>query len=154
MYYQETIGGSYQGLLSTYARKPVTQTALSLGPSAGDGSAWEAEVANRLSQLLQLPSGWDGYRAAPIRPGACDYAISVLARLMAAGGLPTPSIVPLAYGAVQIEWHRRGWNIEVEVERPNMISVFARSLTSNKEYSFTITTDLSPLIGIVNNIRD
>ena len=52
--------------------------------------------------LLALPQGWDSYDASPI----CSIALETLGKF---------AIVPLSSGGVQLEVHRNGYDIEIEI---------------------------------------
>jgi hypothetical protein len=82
--------------------------------------AWEAEVPSWLKptiqsflDLLQLPRDWDGYGAVEIQEQIAQKALFVLVEVMD-NNAPAPSVVPLRDGGIQVEWHRRGRNLEIE----------------------------------------
>lgn len=61
-------------------------------------------------RLLALEENWDSYGGQAIRREAVDAAI----RLRAAVATE-PSFVPMSNGGVQVEWHRQGFDIELEI---------------------------------------
>jgi hypothetical protein len=78
--------------------------------------AWVYPVLARFCRLLDLPANWDSYGARPVHPQAVVHAIAFLGRLMR-GEAPVPNIVPTVEGNVQVEWHRNGLDLEIEVRR-------------------------------------
>jgi hypothetical protein len=71
------------------------------------------EVVTRLTTLLSLPHDWDSYGSQPVDLANALSAVAFLMEVMAPG-TPPPSLVPLGGGGVQLEWHRRGLDLEVE----------------------------------------
>ncbi|MCL4850147.1 MAG: hypothetical protein KJZ78_02055 [Bryobacteraceae bacterium] len=75
--------------------------------------AWLKPTIQVLTDLLQLPQNWDGYGASQVREQIAQQALLMLIEVME-NDAPPPSIVPLSDGGVQVEWHRRGKNLEIE----------------------------------------
>lgn len=61
-------------------------------------------------RLLALKKNWDSYGGQAIRRKAVDAAIRIRAAVAT-----EPSFVPMSNGGVQVEWHRQGFDIELEV---------------------------------------
>lgn len=78
---------------------------------------WQVECERRLLKLLRLPRGWDGPRSGPISASMVVYIRSILSSAMGPT-TPAPSFVPGVGGAVQLEWHQNGLDIELMVYRP------------------------------------
>ncbi len=89
------------------ARRPAAYTLETPFP------AWLKPTIQAFIDLLQLPQNWDGYGAVQVREQLAQQALMVLVEVME-NDAPSPSVVPLSDGGVQIEWHRRGLNIEIE----------------------------------------
>jgi hypothetical protein len=66
-----------------------------------------------LEGLLRLPAGWNSYRARPIAAQAVWGALQLLRYTMPLDA-PKPAVVPTVRGGVQLEWHARGVDLEVE----------------------------------------
>jgi len=64
-------------------------------------------------KLLALKENWDSYGAPIISKIAVDAALQ-LRNVLAT----VPSFVPMSNGGVQIEWHSRGFDVELEIQ-PN-----------------------------------
>jgi hypothetical protein len=78
---------------------------------------WTQTVQRRLLRLLKLPVGWDGYRAKKVSPTVAAFAWNVLESVMRPG-TPAPSVVPVAGGGIQLEWHEGGVDIELFISKP------------------------------------
>jgi len=79
---------------------------------APDASPWYRAALDRISDLTALAVGWNGYDALEVKADMAIDAAAFLAKV-AFPGIASPSIVPLADGGVQVEWHRGGLDIEV-----------------------------------------
>lgn len=105
--YGATMGRWSGGLFSTRA----TATTFLLEPVE---EAWRRPVDLRLERLSRYEHGWDGYDAAPPSSSVIAYARSILQSAMSPRS-PAPSIVPMAEGGLQLEWHRGGFDIELAI---------------------------------------
>jgi hypothetical protein len=82
--------------------------------SIGFAAEWFGEALVRLEDLASLAPGWDSYGAQSIQADATIAAVRFLASVAAAFPLISgPSIVPLADGGLQVEWHRAGIDLEI-----------------------------------------
>jgi hypothetical protein len=115
--------------------------------------SWPDSMGDRLAQLLKLPPGWDGHSARPISRTIADYACSLLPRLVRPG-IPPPFIAPLASGGLQLEWHRNGWDLEIEIEAPGQLYAYGRELASNQDWEIDLTDDLRELRPKLESIAD
>ena len=64
----------------------------------------------RAVHLLALPENWDSYGAPKITSSAVDAALRLRAALAT-----EPAMVPTSKGGVQLEWHDRGFDVELEL---------------------------------------
>ncbi len=115
-------------------------------------TAWEEQAADRLVELLQLPSGWDGHQADRVSRTIVDYACNLIPRLVGSG-VPPPFIAPLAFGGLQIEWHRKGWDLEIEIHAPGKLYVYCREVATGAEWERELTDDLTELLPKLDLIR-
>jgi hypothetical protein len=120
----------------------------------GQSSNWMPRAEERLGELARLPLGWDGHSGRPLSPLIADYAFQLLEKLMLRPGVPLPSITPLSYGGLMLEWHRRGWDVEIEVDAPASHHVFTRELATGTEVEFTLSGRLGRLQGEIAKIAD
>jgi hypothetical protein len=85
--------------------------------------SWFRDVMVRLALLLSLPPGWDSYAANQVSFLALTRALTVL-DLALFPDSPAPSIVPTRSGGLQLEWHRSGKDLEIEISPDGSIDVF------------------------------
>tara|TARA_R110002072_G_scaffold303025_1_gene491454 strand:- start:590 stop:1057 length:468 start_codon:yes stop_codon:yes gene_type:complete len=81
---------------------------------------WWEPTKNRVTNLMMLPENWDHQGASRIHRDTALFALTMLDALMTPQ-TPLPQIVPLAYGGLQIEWHERNIDLEIEVSGPNEV---------------------------------
>lgn len=115
--------------------------------------AWVELSRMRLENIQALELGWDGYRAGPIRRDVISYASAVLNRVMKAR-TPVPHIAPMAHSGVMIEWHTKGIDLEIEIERPGELWVSFENASANKECEDTLTSNLSKLQDWIDQITE
>jgi hypothetical protein len=86
--------------------------------SADQPAAQRQKLEAKAAELKALPEGWDSYGSVVIDPEAADKAVELALAL--APHFPsygTPALVPTSDGAVQVECHSDGWNMECYVRR-------------------------------------
>jgi hypothetical protein len=117
-------------------------------------AAWWRDIAKeRLRELGRLSVGWDGHGGSPVRGAVASFALAVLTAIMRPG-IPRPSIMPLSDGGVQIEWHCRGWDIEVSITDAVYYQAWAREIETGAEEETPVTRDLSFLGLYLSRIAD
>jgi len=114
---------------------------------------WLHDANHRLIQLMSLPIGWDGHYGRPVTWTAGSYALQVLQAIMKPH-VPLAAIMPLSSGGVQLEWHRKGWDLEIEIVRPSELHVYTHQLASGREEEFSVAYDLSRLAEVIAHIQD
>lgn len=132
------------------ARKKAPETVAVFAPFHCE---WRAKAEKRLLELYGLQPGWDGHRGKPANRSVVEYAASVLGALMRPG-IPMPSIVPLSGGGLQFEWHRNGWDVEIEVLAPNVMHAYTCDIRNKEEDEFVINNNLSLLRNAILNIKN
>lgn len=85
--------------------------------------AWSSAALSELVGLLELPEGWNSYRARRVDFDAVKHAVDLLFNV-ADQHTPRPSIVPTASGGVQIEWHGED-DVEIEVAQNGNIEFYS-----------------------------
>jgi hypothetical protein len=133
--------------LLAVGRRERTKTR-SLSPSEMNAT-WTASVEEQISKLLELPPDWDTYGASSIRIDAVDALIKVLRDVMYST-TPPPTIVPVADGHLQAEWHTHGVDLEVEVVDPLQIDVYYSG--PNGEWNDVLGVDLSRLTAALDQM--
>lgn len=84
---------------------------------------WTKAVIDQCERLIRLPIGWDGYRAPPVSLMNVNFTIGMLGSICP-DDVPVPSIVPGNRGDLQVEWHVRGYDIELHVRGPNDVDAW------------------------------
>lgn len=83
--------------------------------------AWVAPTVDALGRLLSMPQGWDSYGARQVDPACVASAIDIALTIMH-DRTPSPAVVPTSSGGIQLEWHTRGIDLEIEIRSPSRIS--------------------------------
>lgn len=97
-----------------------------------------------LSRLLSLPAGWDSYDSPQISP-ACVAAANGLARDLLSDGVPAPAVVPTSAGGVQLEWHTRGIDLEIEVHEDGRVSACFADQRTGAAWQLDEVSGVGPL---------
>ncbi len=117
-------------------------------------SDWQHSAERRLSEIMRLQQGWDGHQGRPVEPATAFYAFRLLEGLLVRPGVPLPSITPLSYGGLVLEWHRRGWDIEIEIKAPLRLHVYSHELASGAEDELELGINVDALRDAVRKISD
>jgi len=94
---------------------------------------WESTTIRRLAALAQLERGWDGAEAPAISETALIGAQWFLRVAMKPSTIP-PNVVPTAAGGVQLEWHAKGFDVEVELGPGSEVNIYVGELATGDEY--------------------
>lgn len=105
---------------------------------------WLIPVVKMVGDLLNLPENWDSYGAHPINPMAAAFALQLLSETMRAD-TPVPVVVPTSSGGVQLEWHTRGIDLEVEIRSSSRLYVSYEDHRHGVEWEGELTSDLTRL---------
>lgn len=106
---------------------------------------WLGPTIGALMRALELPDGWNSYRAPRIQARAVNTALDLL-RSSAQDDSPPPIVVPTAEGGVQLEWHAWGLDVELDVSPvapPQLFFRDRRAAEGIREQE--LTTNLEPL---------
>ena len=82
---------------------------------------WFKGVLERLNRFMSYDKNWNGYGEEAIGDRAVGRALVALYQV-ALGG-PTPVVVPMSHGGIQIEWYYGSTEIEVDVPLSGPICV-------------------------------
>lgn len=106
---------------------------------------WLMDVLPRLDELAALEENWDSYGSPPPSADLIGHVLMIVQRAERLLGyssqqsvMPTPSIVPLSGGGIQIEWQTQVKELELEFseeERPAALAVNIATGEST-EYTF------------------
>ncbi len=95
--------------------------------------SWLDESLQKLQEILELEDNWDSYGAPRVGIKRVQAALEVLLEITPTLA-PTPSLVPTADGGVQIEWHRDGIDLEIEVVSHLRTVVYFADLQTGEEW--------------------
>lgn len=116
-------------------------------------STWRAAAIKRLEQLVNLPPNWDSYGAKKITQRTAQISLQILDSVMR-DSTPPPSIVPVPSGRIQLEWHARGIDLEVEVVSPILLHASFEDQLTAREWHMPLNVDLGVLneaISVLSN---
>ena len=105
---------------------------------------WWDHFVEQLICLSELAPNWDSYGAPEIDLAALTLAARVAEELPR--GMPEPLVNPTPAGGVQLEWHRKGANAEIEVfPGEETIIVYVEDMGKEDEDEGTLRT-VQPLL--------
>jgi hypothetical protein len=110
----------------------------------GEPPDWVQPTLQRLGQLLTLPRDWDSYGARPVDP-ACAWAAWQVLLALLVEDTPVPSLVPTSRGGVQIEWHGKGIDLEIEVVKPEEFIVSFEDAVTGQAWEKNVRDDAGEL---------
>lgn len=92
---------------------------------------------DRAIELFRLPRGWNSHGAEPVSDAAFVRTVDFLTTYLV-DGVAGPILVPTVRGGVQLEWHRQGVDIEVEVSPDGSVSWCAEDQRSGEEFEHAL----------------
>lgn len=101
---------------------------------------WFDSLMQGFVDLLTLPENWDSYGAAPIVPTIINEALSLMNGLLGPTS-PAPRVVPLSSGGLQLEWHRKGMDLEIIFDRDEAPFFYLRNRVSGEESEHALPQD-------------
>lgn len=110
----------------------------------GEPPTWLFPSLQAMRDLLDLPEDWDSYGARTVNIGAVTSAIQLLTSIMRPE-TPAPAVVPTNLGGVQLEWHTRGIDLEIEIRPQARAHVCYQDHLRAVEREVEIASDLSLL---------
>lgn len=108
--------------------------------------SWRNAVENRMSELLQLANGWDGYRGQPVKFPTAMFAMNML-QVTCDLATPAPQIVPGIDGDLQLEWHTAKADIEIHILAPFKVHAWRKKLNSPIAEDEIMLTNEFSLVG-------
>jgi hypothetical protein len=104
-----------------------------------------------IGQLLNLPQNWDSYGARSIDPSCVGAALNLMLGVLR-HDTPPPSVVPTSQGGVQLEWHTRGIDLEIEFVTPSRLRGYFEDRTSGASWEADLTFDLSRMAEALSTL--
>ncbi len=114
----------------------------------GQEPAWVEPSLNALAESLALPTNWDSYGACRVDPGSVKSAGQALCSLMSSDTIP-PTVVPTVRGGIQLEWHARGIDLEIEFSPVGRAHVYCQDHRDNMEWEGEFNLNLGRLRGVM-----
>ena len=96
------------------------------------------ELKSKCIEFTELEFGWDGYKAIPVQTDKANIAISIIERLVKPF-VPKPSIVPAYDGSIQIEWHVKKYELEIEVTKLTEVEGLIVDRKTDEMHEFSVS---------------
>jgi hypothetical protein len=116
-------------------------------PAEADEPVWLLPVLEKLADVGSLPENWNSYGARSITAQTVAAALRLLSLIMS-DVMPLPSVVPTSRGGIQLEWHTRGVDLEINVSPGGGYTASFEDLRGS-QWSGDVTSDLSPLRAVL-----
>lgn len=116
-----------------------------------DTPGWLPPTVEKLAQLLSLGANWDSYGARPVEPQLPLAVLRLLASVMR-NSSPPPDVVPTSRGTIQLEWHRDGVDLEIDVRSSGVYRVCYEDSTDS--WQRELNADASPVAAIIAQLSD
>ena len=110
---------------------------------SGPPPAWFNSLLTGIGRIGELEENWDSYGARPIDPRCAETTTNLLLSVLDSG-TPKPSVVPTSRGGIQLEWHRAGVDLEIEIESPDRVNVFFEDHREGTEEEITASPGSGP----------
>ncbi len=95
---------------------------------------WVDVLASRTQRILRLSRGWDGPGSEPVQPRLLDEAIRILRdALVGVRNAAAPYLIPGGDGSIQIEWHEKSGELELDLAADGSHSIWIRDYRSGEE---------------------
>ena len=92
---------------------------------------WLGRVKRRIRDMAELPANWDSYGAVPVDRRIPPIAED-LVEWFAVAGMPPPDVFATSDGGIQIEWHIRRVNIEIEISPIEGTTIYFQDLNEGE----------------------
>jgi hypothetical protein len=102
-------------------------------------------LLNGLRSFLEVPVIWPD--ALPTEQEQVELAASVLSHFMS-DETPAPFLVPTSSGGIQMEWHLKGIDVEIETLSGHSLAVYFYDSINGVEWQKEVTSDWT-IIGDV-----
>ncbi len=151
--FSSRVGDIAQDATKSVTRQLLKQsesTAVTSNNSGEIKPIWLTLTNKNLLAIVALNNNWDSYGADRISPKVAEAVHELLWNIMQMA-TPAPQIVPSANGSIQLEWHQKGIDLEIEVKSFSSFSVFFED-AQNEEASWEgdIETDLTKLVRYIS----
>lgn len=110
----------------------------------GQEPAWAETTLSALGETLALSANWDSYGAHRVDPASATSAGQTLCLVMRSDTIP-PTVVPTVHGGLQLEWHTRGIDLEIDVSPTGRSYVSFRNRQDETEWEGELVFKLDQL---------
>lgn len=76
---------------------------------------WQVVALNKIQTLECLPFNWNSYGSIPPTQAVLHLARLLLLSFLSDRDMPDPDLSPVPGGGIQIEWHKEGRELELEI---------------------------------------
>lgn len=115
----------------------------------GDLPAWVEPTVRSTDRLLRLGPDWDTYGGCPVDL-KCAVAAIRLAFNTLRDDTPVPSVVPTSRGGLQLEWHTRGVDLEIEFLSATRVCGLFEDQVTGACWEEDLTSNLWPLAAAIS----
>ena len=112
--------------------------------------AWVKPTISAFIGIQGLSSNWDSYGGKAINHDLIQQSLLVLQLVMKADS-PTPSVVPLADGGIQIEWHRKQQDLEIVFPADKVPQFFYKNRATGAEQQ-GFANEIANLAHLLNDL--
>jgi hypothetical protein len=111
---------------------------------------WLTSTNKSLLAIVALNNNWDSYGANRISPKVAEATHDLLWNVMQKT-TPAPQVVPSANGSIQLEWHLKRIDLEIEVKSFSKFRVFFED-AQNEEPTWDgdVDVDLTKIVRYIN----
>jgi len=114
--------GDLSNNLRAWVSKLLEPKARSTLSQNSEYPSWLKTMVNQLIEFLYLEENWDTYGARTIDSTSIELTVELILSLVK-NNTPQPWVVPTPNGHIQLEWHTKGIDLEVEVISPTLVNV-------------------------------
>lgn len=144
---------SHQLPIALCRQQPNVTMSGATGGLSAPQPTWIAPVSERLQAILSLPAAWDGHEAKRPDTWHAAEAFGFMRRLMVEA-TALPSIVPLADGGVQIEWHRGGLDVEATFTAGPDRGLYFADLSTGYEFEGPVDAGIGVLRELIVRLEE
>ena len=130
----------------------VPSRGITLIVESSTNEPWLVPILREVVDILSLPENWDSYVAKEVDPGCVKFVLEELLPFAMRTNTPLPAVVPTNKGGVQLEWHVRGIDLEVEVIAPGRLYASYLDHKNGESWEREIRSDLSPLAAALREL--
>lgn len=113
---------------------------------------WFDPLMQGFFDLLTLPPNWNTYGSGQIDSNVVQVALNFVAGILGPS-TPAPRVVPLSSGGVQIEWRRKGIDLEIVFDTGEQPCFYYRNRITGEESDHMLPTESALLRSIIAMIE-